>query len=426
MRLAVALFLTLLVAAMAAGGWYLNQSSSEPTTLSVAAGPRGSDAFTLLSEIGEVLERHSDNVRLKVVESQNSSTNIMMVNRGKYDLATISSDTPTGLSIRLVADLFPDYFILITRANSNIRSIPDLTDHKIAIPEDGSSELLAFWSVIDHYNLPTGSFDFKSTSLAEGTELLLQEKVDGIFLLRSLRDATLLKLVEDAGLKNMALRLVPIDQAAAIALKRPFISPGIIVRGAFDGNPVLPRKNMTTATVHRLLIASADADAGAIREITRVLFENRLDLLIRFPISSTIVGANNERGASLPFHDGAASFYNRDEPSFFQENAEPIALVITILAMVGSGLLALRSRFSSKQKNRLDSYNYQLLDIAEKAQLSENVDELRALKKDLLSILEVVVKALDTDEMTEEGFQSFSLLWESVRETINDRKSELG
>ncbi len=424
MRRAIILFSIVLLVAVG-GWWYYDQSNSQPTVLTVAAGPRGGDAFTLLREIAEVLERHSDEVRLNVVESQNSSTNITLVNSGKFDLATISSNTPTGTAIRLVADLFPDYFILITRASANIRTVPDISGHKIAIPEDGSPELMAFWSVIDHYNLPTGAFDFQSTTLVEGAELLLQEDVDGIFLLRSLRDSALLKLVEDAGLKKMTLRLVPIEQAAAITLKRPFISSGNLPRGAFDGNPVLPRRDMVTATLHRLLIASVNADPEAIREITRILFENRLDLLMRFPIASSIKGANNEIGASLPYHDGAASFYSRDEPSFIQENAEPIALIITILAMGFSGLLALRSRFSATQKNRLDNYNYKLLDIAEEAQKSTTTDELNVLKKELFSIQGTMVEALDTDDVTEEGFQSFSLLWESVRETINDRVGEL-
>ena len=40
-------------------------------------------------------------------------------------------------------------------------------------------------------------------------------------------------------------------------------------------------------------------------------------------------------------------------------------------------------------------------------------------------MLETVVVALDTDEVTDEGFQSFSLLWDAVRETINDRLDDL-
>lgn len=38
-------------------------------TLRVAAGERSSDAFRLMSEIGEVLEHHSNLVRLEVMET---------------------------------------------------------------------------------------------------------------------------------------------------------------------------------------------------------------------------------------------------------------------------------------------------------------------------------------------------------------------
>ena len=425
MRLAIVLIVTALIFIAGGSWWYFDQSNGQPTVLTVAAGQRGSDAYSLLVEVGEVLERHSDKVRLSLHSSKNSSVNISLVNNGEYDLATIASDTPVSASIRLIADLFPDYFILITRADKLIHSIPDLRGKHIAVPEDGSSELLAFWSVIDHYDMPTGSFDFISTSLEDGAARFLAGEVDGVFLVRSLRDAALLRLIEDAGLKKLPLRFVPIDQASAITLKRPFFKSGVVVRGSFDGNPVLPRHDVMTVTVNRLLVSNDKADEDAIRELTRVLFENRLDLLTRVPLAATIVGANNEVGASLPFHDGAMSFYNRDAPSFLHENAEPIALIVTLIAMLISGLLALRGRFSATQKNRLDSYNYQLLDIAEEAQKSTTTSELKHLKKELFSILETVVKALDTDDVTEEGFQSFSLLWESVRETINDRVAEL-
>ncbi len=419
------LFVVVLVVIAGAVGWNYTQRSPDPVLLTVAAGPKGGDSHTLLSEVAEVLERHSDSVRIEVHSSKNSSTNISFVNSGKFDMATISSATPTAASVRLIADLFPDYFILITRADSNITRLTDLTGHSIAVPEDGSSDSLAFWSTVDHYDIPTGAFSFHATNLETGTKLFLSGKVDAIFMLKSLRDANMLKLIEDAGLKQLALRFVPIDQADAIALKRPFISSGTVVRGAFDGNPVLPRFDVNTATLHRLLVANSSIEDAPIREITRILFEHRLDLLTRIPLAASIIGARMERGATLPYHDGATSYYNRDEPSFLQENAEPIALLITIAAMMASGLLALRSRFSSTQKNRLDSYNYQLLDIADKVRAANNQGDLKNLREELFSVLETVVRALDTDDVTEEGFQSFSFLWESVRETINDRKTEL-
>ena len=118
-------------------------------------------------------------------------------------------------------------------------------------------------------------------------------------------------------------------------------------------------------------------------------------------------------------------FFTRDEPSFIQENAEPLALMVTVFAMLVSSLLALRSRLISSQKDRMDTYNHALLDIAELARGAESRDQIDGLKAELFTILERAVIALDTDEVTDKGFQSFSLLWESVREVVNDRLEEL-
>ncbi|MCB1453673.1 MAG: hypothetical protein KDJ43_08500, partial [Rhizobiaceae bacterium] len=103
-----------------------------------------------------------------------------------------------------------------------------------------------------------------------------------------------------------------------------------------------------------------------------------------------------------------------------------ITLLITVAAMMVSVLLALRSRLVAMQKNRADRYNYQLLDINRRATAATGADDLDALSAELAAIQETVVVALDTDEVTDEGFQSFALLWASVRQTIAERRAELG
>lgn len=73
----------------------------------------------------------------------------------------------------------------------------------------------------------------------------------------------------------------------------------------------------------------------------------------------------------MPLHEGAQRFCDRDEPSFLRTNAKPLALMVTVIAMLGSVMLALRSRLMTRQKNRMDSYNYVLLDIAERANVRD-------------------------------------------------------
>ncbi len=413
-----------LIGLIVGGYFYINRERG-PVTLKVGAGPYRSDSYELMKEMADVVSRNSDRLVIEVVATGDSSQNIALLNQGKTDLATIRSDTPVVNQIRMIAELFPDYFQLITRADSGIYFVNDLEGKRIAIPDFGTDEFRSFWVIGDHYDLSISNVKWKAMAFEKAVEELLQGRVDALFTVRSLRDRLLLNLFADAQLKKLKLRFIELDQAEAIAIKRPFLNTGEVPKGAFLGAAPTPRRNMKTAVVNRVLVTRENVDAEAIRELTSILFEHRLDLTIRFALASAIIRPNLVEGVGVPLHEGAEQYFNRDQPSFVQENAEPIALMITVFAMLGSGLIALRSRFMSTQKDRMDSYNYILLDIADKARVTNDLKQIKEFKNEMFSVLEKVVRALDTDEVTEEGFQSFSLLWESVREMLNDRTNEI-
>lgn len=406
-------------------GWLWIDRETPPAVLSVGAGPYRSDSYELIKEVAEVIDRHSTTIRLKVVRTTDSSRNISLLNNGDVDLATIRSDTPVVSDIRLVADLFRDYFQVLVYPESNIRRITDLTGKRIAIPAFGTDEFRSFWVISDHYDLPITGMDWHAMPFEKAADMLLAGRIDAMFTVRSLRDRMLLDLFEDSTLKDIPLRFLEIDQAEAITVKRPFLSAGKVPKGTYGGDSPTPDRDKLAPVVHRILVARAEIDPAAIAEVTRIMFEHRLDLTIRFALASEISQPDLARGLSVPLHAGAAQFYGRDEPNFLQENAEPLALMVTVLAMALSGLLALRSRFISRQKNRMDSYNYALLDIAEKARGAGSATAMAGLKSEMFALLETVVHALDTDDVTTDGFHSFSRLWEAVREIVNDRQREL-
>lgn len=451
--------------------YYLNRQRDE-VVLNVAAGPYRSDSFELMKEISDVVSRQSDFLRIKVVATKDSSQNIALLNAGEkrlddqrrngrrdsdvpdiekiandkkrensagasesvkraepssipIDLATIRSDTPVVSNVRMVANLFPDYFQIITANNSTIEKVTDLQGARVAIPEFGTDEFRSFWSIADHYGISITSVKWKTMPFQEAANKLLAGELDAVFTVRSLRDRLILNLYKDAALKSQNLKLVEIDQADAISIKRPFLKAITIPKGAYDGAPAIPAEDIISTSVTRNLMSREDIEPFIIHELTRILFENRLDLVIRFSLASAVTRPDLEGGTSVPLHEGSVQYYNRDQPSFLQENAEPIALMLTIAAGLFSGLLAIRSRLMSGQKDRMDSYNYMLLDIADKARHTNDKNALVEMKNEHYSILETVVRALDTDEVTEEGFQSFSLLWESVREVLNERAKDL-
>lgn len=418
-------FVLLGLVGLVIGGYFYLTRNEEPMTLKVAAGPYRSDSYELMRDVADVVARHSDTLILEVIPSKNSSENISLLNRGEVDLATIRSDTPVVSDVQMIADLFPDYFQLISRSESLIYSPSDLVGKKVAVPFYGTDELRSFWIVGDHYDIPIQGVEWVSIPFEEGTRKLLSGEVDAIFTVRSLRDRVLLNLFADSELKNLPLRYVPIDQAEALAIKRPFLQVGSIPKGTFIGKAPTPRSHSITTTVQRVLVTKDSIDEVPVRELTRILFENRLDLTIRFALASAIKRPDFAQGLAIPLHTGAEQYFNRDEPSFVQENAEPLALMVTVAAMLFSSMIALRSRFVSTQKNRMDSYNYLLLDIADKANNSTHLEDIAVLKTELFETLERVVRALDTDEVTEEGFQTFSFLWESVRVVLNEKEHSL-
>ena len=418
------LTLAMLVASAVFGYFYFFQDD-DPVTLKIASGPYRSDSYELLKEISDVVSRHSDNLIVEVIPSKDSSNNISLLNKGTVDLATIRSDTPVVSNVRMVADLFPDYFQLITRSESLIYTPNDLVGKKVAIANFGTDEFRSFWVLGDHYDLPINGIKWKTMSFEIAKDALLSGEVDAVFTVRSLRDRVLLNLFEDAELKKLPLRYLSLDQAEAISIKRPFLQVGYVPKGTFSGKAPIPRTHTVTTTVQRILVTRDDLDDESIREFTRILFENRLDLIIRFALASALKPPKLDEGLAIALHPGSEQYFNRDQPSFLQENAEPIALMITVVAMLFSGLLALRSRFVSTQKDRMDSYNYILLDIAELANEATDLKKIKELRANLFDTLEKVVRALDTDEVTEEGFQTFSFLWESVRVMLVEREKEI-
>ncbi|MEZ5873041.1 MAG: TAXI family TRAP transporter solute-binding subunit [Nitratireductor sp.] len=424
-RIVAAVVLAMVLAVSAVAGWFWLNRAPEIRQLVVGAGPYRTDSYELMRDVADVVARHSNTLRLKIQATSDSSFNISALNARTVDLATIRSDTPVLSDVRTVADLFPDYFQIIARRDANIRDINGLVGKRVAIPPFGTDEFRSFWILADHYDLPATSVKWVAAPFRDAAQDLLSGKLDAIFTVRSLRDRMLLDLFEDSSLKRLPLEFVEIRQAEAIAIKRPFLGTGSIPQGTFDGKEPTPSRDMRSSVVRRILVTRENVDPGAIAELTRIIFENRLDLTIRFALASAISEPNQSTGLSVPLHDGAQSYYDRDEPSFLQNNAEPIALLVTLAAMMGSGLLALRSRLNNSQKNRIDSYNYVLLDIADRARTAETKSDIRDLRNSMFELLETVVRALDTDEVTEEGFQSFSLLFETVREAIRERMAEL-
>ena len=93
--------------------------------------------------------------------------------------------------------------------------------------------------------------------------------------------------------------------------------------------------------------------------------------------------------------------------------------------MLSSSLFALKTRFSATQKNRADRFNIEILQLSEKISNAETIEKLDIYKIQLKATLQKVVAALDIDEVSDDGFQSFAFLWQTAERELDDRMSQL-
>lgn len=381
--------------------------------ITIAAGPHGGEGFAVSQAIADVVERYSENLTVTVLETLGTTQNIRLMEEGSVDLAALVSSIPAPPSARIVAALYPDAFQLVARDEAGITNVADLRGKKIAIPPIGSGQHENFWLLVNHYDLSESDFEALPMTPESANWAMLSGAVDAVFRVGAPANESVRELIETS-----LSRIVPIDQAPAIRLRHPAVESGTLPKGAYRGNPPLPEADLETAVVRLLLVADAAVDAEIVADITTILFERRRDLVSRTHLAGFVQAPDQVAGTFIPVHPGAQRYYSRDEPSFFQENAEPLALFITILLLAGSGVLQL---VSYRKKRRIDQYNNDVLVLYGKARDDGDTAALERLRDRLMDILGDVVDDAEEGRVTEEGFNFFSVTWSAVNEAIRDR-----
>jgi hypothetical protein len=159
-----------------------------------------------------------------------------------------------------------------------------------------------------------------------------------------------------------------------------------------------------------------------IAKVTSVLFEHRRELMDLVPLAGAIAAPDRTGETYLPIHAGVWAFWDRDKPSFIQENAEAIALMISIAVVVTSAYLQWATR---RRKRVMDAYNRELIELGKLARNApdfEALDECNAL---LAAFVGRIVQAAAHGRINPAEFTLFNFTYDSVEDAIKDRLLQL-
>jgi hypothetical protein len=192
----------------------------------------------------------------------------------------------------------------------------------------------------------------------------------------------------------------------AIKINYPEFESAKIPKGAYQGNVAIPPEDLPTVSIQPMLVAHPHVDSEVIRELTRILYEHRQELASKMPLATQITSPNQGSGSILPLHPGALAYYERDKPSFIEQNSGSLGFIFTVLLAIGSGVWQLKDRLEQTRENRSDRYNQKLVAIIKDIQQCPDSFKLEELRGMLYTEFEIIVNALDEEQITPEAFQS--------------------
>ncbi|MFQ3679311.1 MAG: TAXI family TRAP transporter solute-binding subunit [Pseudanabaenaceae cyanobacterium] len=394
--------------------------------LRIATSPKQSENYILMDAFKQVVERYHPNVRLELVPTSGTSESLEKLGRGDAQLAAVQADIPPPAIARLMVTLYPDVFQLLVTERSKIQRFTDLKGKRIGLQTKGG-QYRTFLEIAAHFGMQDRDFFFVGNTEEEANLALRTGGADAIFRVRAPGYRPIADLV-----RSSPVRLLPIEQARALQLKFPTFRPTVIPTGTYRGLPPLPERDLPTIAVDRLLLVREDVPQAAVRLLTEVAIERRQEIANAVPPELMDVRplalqfrAPREEDTPTALHGGAIAYYERDKPSFVQEYADYVALIMTVAALLWSWAIEVKNWLERRQKNNADAYSQQVIQVIHACRTATNLKLLEEQRILLLDILTKAVQDLDRDDISEESFQSFRVVWQIALDVVRERQVAL-
>jgi len=404
-----------------------------PPHLTIAAGDETGESYIISQAIKKVIEQKS-NIQLQVKATKGTTQNIEMLSTGKAQLATAQVDVAaekialSKANVRTVALLYKDTFQLVVK-NPQINQFVQLKGKTIALAASGG-QYQSFLTVAKHFGL--SEKDFKITGLdsngkpipAYNDELadkdFRENKADAVFRVRAIGNKSIADLVN-----NHQGKLISIPQAEAMKIKQPAFESAIIPQGAYRGHFPVPSIDLPTVAISRLLLTNDQVDASIIRKLIQTIYENRQEIANEIPqnhaeikpLIYSISRPKENSGVDISLHPGAVAFYEKDKPSFIQEYADYVGLLLTIFLITLQWIRQLKLWIAQSKKDEADEYLKSAISLMKPGQY-----QLEERQKLLDETFNKAAKALVDEKISQESFRTFNEAYKNTREAIERDK----
>jgi len=344
---------------------------------------------------------------VSVTSTPGSQDNYTRLRDRRAELAIIQAGSVPVEELAIITPLFPEFFFVIVRRDSQITTVRELEGRAIALGPVGSGMRATALNVLEHFDITAK--DLRSTE-HYFMDLLKDTTLDGAIVTTGIENPDLAKLMD-----SNRFVFLPILSAAAIEMEHPFLRKVEMPRGLYGELEPLPAKAIPTIATTAYLVSQHDASDRLVRAALEAIHEQSL----RLRVPTLIPREQATTWISTRLHPVAQDYFNpADNMGWIKNLMESINATKELLVALGTGfyLIWLRWRrlkeqevdnLLRQQKDRLNWFLQETLRI-EKLQIATT--DVKKLEKYLDEVTQIKLEALE--ELTEEdlrGNQAFSI-----------------
>lgn len=303
--------------------WWLLPWGEEP--------PHGEITFSTGAKDG-VYERYGQllqdelahdmpDLQVKLQSSEGSRENLARVATGHSDFTIAAADAvqqyrlerrPGWQRLRGCARLYDDYVQLVVPRTSDVRSVKELRNKRVAIGQPGSGVRLVAEAVLKAAGLdPRTDIDAAPSGIDKVPDALFQGRIDAFFWSGGLPTRSVTKLSE-----RLEIRFVPLDSVVdalhraggASGYYRASDMPADAYRLAQQGIPV------PTVAVANLLVTTDQVDTELAERLTRTVIDSRDRIGAEVHAAQRVDLRTALYTDPLPLNKGARRYYRSVKP----------------------------------------------------------------------------------------------------------------
>jgi hypothetical protein len=228
---------------------------------------------------------------------------IVYASLGQEMFSSVDNETKENYTkLRAIANMMPNQFQFVVRADSGINSIEDMVGKKVGTGAPGSGDEVFARGIIEAFGI-YNDVTPAPLSFAEQVTEFKNKKIDVIFVASPAPTAAIMDAASQADCKLISFTPEEIE---VIKGKFPFAVEATIPAGAYN----FVTKDVNTLCVYSTLFTTTDVSEEVVYAITKAMFEDLETINAAHPAVAKFSAETAIDGlGGLELHPGAQKYY---------------------------------------------------------------------------------------------------------------------